>query len=213
MVVTFTYTSKLFSIYICFSPRELDELYPDFPSEATLIQSLMASPTALTPSNHHYLLSTLVLNHQRLAVGGILLPKLIEFYHWIHSHLEYQLTYQQAQDLSIGQVVEVVSKHCSRSTKEYLLALYEQVKGTNHRSLVFLLAYKQCMFLIFCTDGYNKYIQLCPDGILAPSEQIISLPEFRDETKIKDMLSYSDTDNQVSYRCGFLYDLTFHLVG
>jgi len=150
----------------------------------------MASPTALTPSNHHYLLSTLVLNHQRLAVGGILLPKLIEFYHWIHSHLEYQLTYQQAQDLSIGQVVDVVAKHCSKNMKEYLLALYEQVK-----------------------DGYNKYIQLCPDGILAPSEKIISLPEFRDETKIKDILSYSDTDNQVSYRCDFLYNLIYHLVG
>jgi len=117
---------------MCFSTRELDEYYPDFPCEATLIRNLMASPTALTPSNHHYLLSTLVLNHQRLAVGGILLPKLIEFYHWIHSHLEYQLTYQQAQDLSVGQVVEVVSKHCSRSTKEYLLTLYDQVRGISH---------------------------------------------------------------------------------
>ena len=136
VVVTFTCTWKLFSIYICFSPRELDELYPDFPSEATLIRNLMASPTALTPSNHLYLLSTLVLNHQRLAVGGILLPKLIEFYHWLHSHLEYQLTCQQAQDLSIGQVVEVVSKHCLTSTKEYLLTLYDQVKGISYSPCV-----------------------------------------------------------------------------
>ena len=114
-----------------FSPiyRELDEYYPDFPSEATLIQNLLASPTALTPSNNFYLLSTLVLNHQRLAIGGAILPKLIEFYHWLHSHLEYQLTYQQIQDLSVGQVIEVVAKHCSRSMREYLLALYQQVKG------------------------------------------------------------------------------------
>ena len=69
------------------------------------------------------------------------------------------------------------------------------------------------MLYIFCTDGYNKYIQLCADGILAPSEQIVFLPELRDETKIKDLLSYSSSDDQNPCRCGFLYDLIYHLVG
>ena len=70
-----------------------------------------------------------VLNYERLRVGGTLLPKLIEFYKWLHSQLAYQLTREQAEKYTAKQIVDVVAKHCSMPTRDHLLKLYAEVKG------------------------------------------------------------------------------------
>ena len=95
-----------------------------------VLEDTLSQKAPLDPSeNKHYLLAEFVLNRTRLEVAGTILPKLIEFYLWLHSQLAYQLTHDQVETLAIKKVVEVVAKHNPKRTEEYYLNLYKQVKG------------------------------------------------------------------------------------
>ena len=66
---------------------------------------------------------------QRLRVGGLLLPDLIEFYQWLHGELSHLVTYEEAMKLKIGHVVKRLTGRYSKKYAEYVRRLFERVKG------------------------------------------------------------------------------------
>lgn len=63
-------------------------------------------------------------------VGGQLLPDLIQFYQWLHTHLAHQVTHRRAYSaLSIGRVVALASRRMPRGMATQLQELYLRVKG------------------------------------------------------------------------------------
>ncbi len=85
-------------------------------------------------NNKFYLLVEYTQNQKRLEMGGELLPKLIEFYEWVYSNLAFELTPQQAGEYSMRRVLEVLTRH--KKSEEYVMKLYEQVKGTSDYPIV-----------------------------------------------------------------------------
>ena len=63
-------------------------------------------------------------------VGGQLLPDLIQFYQWLHTHLAHQVTHRRAYSaLSIGRVVALASRRMPRGMAIQLQELYQRVKS------------------------------------------------------------------------------------
>jgi len=67
--------------------------------------------------------------YERLQVGGALLPDLVEFYQWIHTHLSHLVTYEIAKQITIGQVFRLSANRYSKDISEHLTNLLERIIG------------------------------------------------------------------------------------
>ena len=68
------------------------------------------------------------MDRQRLQMGAILLPHLIEFYQWLHTHIAHLITYERASSVTIGYIVRQAVKNSNKEYGQHILELYEQVK-------------------------------------------------------------------------------------
>ena len=84
-------------------------------------------------------LLTFFTEKQRLRVGGLLLPDLIEFYQWLHGELSHLVTQEEARKLKIGHVVKRLTGRYSREYAQYVRRLFERVKGTVLKHIAFFV--------------------------------------------------------------------------
>ena len=109
----------------CFTCRMLDALYPHTPNEKELSQLVQSN----LGNKDLTLIRTFLHNLEFLKLSRHLLPPLISFYLWLHSHLPYQVTRQRASEINIMQVISVVAKNLSDDTGKYLKHTFEEIKG------------------------------------------------------------------------------------
>ena len=69
--------------------RSLGLSYPHFPTEQDFVHSVLSSGDTQSHSQggNFYLLGHFAQEWQWLQAGGLLLPDLVEFYHWLHTAL------------------------------------------------------------------------------------------------------------------------------
>ena len=80
------FTSLALLLHTC---RQLDLHYPHFPSENNFIHQILKSDDLQEhfESGRLVLLSRFSMEWPRLKVGGLLLPRLVKFYQWLHTQL------------------------------------------------------------------------------------------------------------------------------
>lgn len=99
--------------------------YKDFLHSLEHIQGA----SCVSASEELSVLSKFVREKQRLRIGGLLLPDLVEFYVWLHQQLSHLVTMKQACELSIGDVVERLANRYSRNYAAYIQRLFARVQG------------------------------------------------------------------------------------
>ena len=108
----------------------LDQHYPHLVTENDYIKSLVtARETCNFNPTYLFALHHFTLEYERLQVGGALLPDLVEFYQWIHTHLPYLVTFQRAQQITIGNVISLSAKRYSSKLCDQLTKLFEGIIG------------------------------------------------------------------------------------
>jgi len=73
---------------------------------------------------HHF-----TLEYERLQLGGALLPDLVEFYQWIHTHLSHLVSFERAKQISIGNVIALSTKRYTQDICDHLTALFKRIIG------------------------------------------------------------------------------------
>lgn len=115
-------------IFLCF--RDLDKIYPYFPSEHDLIHCILN-----TENIHQGNLSFLArfsLDWQRLTIGESLLPELVEFYLWLHKSFAYQnqITHDMASSVAIKDILDETQLNKFMRLKEKFNQYLDQIGGT-----------------------------------------------------------------------------------
>ena len=108
------------------------------------MKSLVAAREAHDLDDAHlFALHLFTLEYERLQLGGALLPDLVEFYQWIHTHLSYLVTYEKAQQITIGKVISLSAKRYSQELCEHLTDLFKKIIGMfswiDTLSIIFML--------------------------------------------------------------------------
>jgi hypothetical protein len=120
--------------------RNLELEYPCYPTEKDLTHSLLTFQD--TGTEDITLISQFTQQWQRLQAGGKLLPDLLEFYQWLHSELAHVISYQRACEVTIGYIIERVTRKYSTDMKNHWKQLFSRVK-----------------------EGYNEYVDLIGKSI------------------------------------------------
>jgi len=76
-----------------------------------------------------------------------MLPQLIDFYLWLHKNLAYQVTMKRAGEITIAEVINIVSKYHSDDTGIHLRSTYGSLKGS-YDSFVFKELHEDCFFVM-----------------------------------------------------------------
>ena len=85
-----TYPHNLYLLHVCICPcRRLELHYPQFPLEEDFTHRLLGTGDLQQHSEggELMLLSRFSMEWPILQAGGLLLPKLVEFYQWLHTQL------------------------------------------------------------------------------------------------------------------------------
>ena len=91
-----------------------------------------------------------------LQLGGALLPDLVEFYQWIHTHLSYLVTYERATKISIGNVISLSAKRYSQKVCTNLTNLFERIIS-KYNSYTYIVLCKHGNYIaITCSYGYYQ---------------------------------------------------------
>lgn len=106
--------------------RKLEQCYPCAPNKYDFRKNLISARQ--TSCSYLYLLDRFYVEQERLQIGGVLLPDLVEFYQWIHTHLQHIVTYERAKSITIGEVIELSTTRYSSEECSYLKSLFERVK-------------------------------------------------------------------------------------
>ena len=77
---------------------------------------------------HLFVLHQFTQERRILQIGGALLPDLVEFYQWIHTELSHLVTYQKAEQISIGTIIKNSARRHSQEYSEHLTELFKRVK-------------------------------------------------------------------------------------
>lgn len=77
---------------------------------------------------HLFVLHHFTQEWRMLQIGGVLLPDLVEFYQWIHTELSHLVTYQKAEQISIGTIIKNSARRYSQKYSEHLTELFKRVK-------------------------------------------------------------------------------------
>ena len=78
---------------------------------------------------HLFVLWLFTLERKKLQMGGTLLPDLVEFYQWIHTELSHLVTYERAEEVSIGKIIDLSAKRYSREYSDHLTGLFKRVES------------------------------------------------------------------------------------
>lgn len=106
----------------------LKQHYPHPATENDYMKSLVDAIEANDCSyTHLYVLYQFTLQQKRLQVGGALLPDLVEFYKWIHTQLSHLVTYQRANKITIGDVIDLTAKRYSQDLCDHLRNLLKRI--------------------------------------------------------------------------------------
>jgi len=142
---------RKFALYICsmlcvwFYSRTLNQQYPHLASENEYMKSLVAAREIHNLNDEHlFILHRFTLEHDRLQLGGALLPDLVEFYQWIHTHLSHLVTYKRAQEITIGDVIKLSAKRYPPKLYEHLSSLYQNF--SSKLQLLFMIGYWMTIF-------------------------------------------------------------------
>lgn len=112
--------------------RILEQHYPYPATEADYMRSLVnATEVNDCDYTHLFVLHQFMLESKKLQVGGALLPELLEFYKWIHTHLSHLVTYEKAQKITIGNVIDLTAKRYSQKLHDHLANLFKDVTSKN----------------------------------------------------------------------------------
>ena len=82
-----------------------------------------------SPENKHYCLYQFLLRRPQLNAGIKLLPLLVEFYRWVHSHLSFLVNREQSTQLSIGKTLERFLDKNYQGFKNQLMSKFLQLIG------------------------------------------------------------------------------------
>ena len=88
--------------------RSMDQQYPWIPDENTLAQALLCQDRPNTDNLQP--LFDFVMEYERLKLGSVLLPTVLELYQWLHTELSYSITYEEATQITFGRLAKVVAK-------------------------------------------------------------------------------------------------------
>ena len=122
------------------SCRALDQQYPHLVTENDYMKDLIMAREAQNLNDSHlFPLHLFSLENERLQLGGALLPDLVEFYLWIHTHLSHLVTYEKAQQITIGKVISLSAKRYSQKLCEHLTDLFKRIIGTYYLFCYYLL--------------------------------------------------------------------------
>lgn len=101
-----------------------------YPSEATYKDFVYSLEHVQSDASHQLsVLCKFVREKQRLRIGGLLLPDLVQFYVWLHQQLSHLITRRRACDLSVGNVVERLTKRYSATYADNIRRLFSRVQG------------------------------------------------------------------------------------
>ena len=108
----------------------LDQHYPHLVTENDYMKSLVAAREAcnLDPT-YLFALHHFTLEYERLKVGGALLPDLVEFYQWIHTHLSHLVSFERAKQITIGNVINLSTKRYTQEICDHLMELFKRIIG------------------------------------------------------------------------------------
>lgn len=117
--------------------RAFSATYPFEPTYKDFLHSLEYVQGAGNTSACHELsvLCKFAREKQRLRIGGLLLPDLVEFYVWLHQQLSHLMTMNQALELSVGDVVERLANRYSKGYADYIRRLFSRVQGCSFNEI------------------------------------------------------------------------------
>ena len=97
---------------------------------------------------------------ERLRVGGLLLPQLIEFYMWLTEDVCHLLTIEQASSKPIAELVTKIADSYAEEKAEHIKKLFENVRGKTLRFPCILDNDMPCVFLqINITNMLNWFLE------------------------------------------------------
>lgn len=119
-----------YSDYICihYVCRKLDSHLPIFLTEECIVLCILGVPSPFNTTSSVCLLAHLAVDHKRLEIGELLLPKLVDFYNWIITYLSDQLDYSTVCTHTIDEVMEYVPR-CYRNHQQFC-RLYKEIRST-----------------------------------------------------------------------------------
>ncbi|XP_065838460.1 uncharacterized protein [Oscarella lobularis] len=99
---------------------------------------------------------------ERLRVGGLLLPQLIEFYMWLTEDVCHLLTIEQASSKPIAELVTKIADSYAEEKAEHIKKLFENVR-----------------------DQYNKYVKLVSGDVKGSREGVYRLYEITEKSVLQ----------------------------
>jgi len=109
--------------------RMLDQYFPHKITEAEYMKGLVTAKENAENDSYAFALHCFTLGYKRLQLGGALLPDLVEFYLWIHTHLSHLVTYERAQQITIGNIITLSAKRYPEEVCAHLKQLLERLMG------------------------------------------------------------------------------------
>ena len=107
----------------------MEAWYPHFPADVTVLDSLLSLPDVQVKSQDKVaVLSKFICKMPEIQTILPFLPDLIEFYQWLHRDLAGLLTAEEADKISMKNLVNWMSRHYGESGSK-LMSLYGRVKG------------------------------------------------------------------------------------
>ena len=120
-------------MYVHYYYRILEQHYPHPATENDYIKSLVDAIEAKNCNHTHlFVLHQFTLKKQMLHLGGALLPDLVEFYQWIHTHMSHLVTYEKAKEMNIGKVISLSAKRYSQEVGDKLKSLFDRIISKNN---------------------------------------------------------------------------------
>ena len=143
-VLRYPLLSYMVVFYSYFNSRTLELHYPHPATENDLMKCLVDATEANNcNSTYLFVLHRFILEQKMLQIGGALFPDLIEFYQWIHTELSHLVTYQKAEQISIGKIISLSAKRYSKEYSEHLKNLFKRVKCKGNFCVAFIIAFVQ----------------------------------------------------------------------
>ena len=93
------------------------------------MKSLVTAKENMPNDTYVFALHCFTFGYKRLQLGGALLPNLVEFYQWIHTHLLHLVTYEIAKQITIGKIVSLSAERYPQEVCTHLTLLLKRIIG------------------------------------------------------------------------------------
>ena len=94
----------------CIFSRQLDVKSPVFASATDILLLLFSSTSLGDVECPLYALYQFILRRPKLNAGGVLLPKLVQLYLWLHNELNHTLPLVDASETTVGGVISYLEE-------------------------------------------------------------------------------------------------------